>query len=151
MTNQELLSLREENARLTKELNFVESFFNKLSEEILDKCLKKAIKDIREFSKSKASNSAKFLGDDYDYLSLFEQLCVVYERGEADNYIGVDSYIENICNSIIESLSLNESFIINHEYSTDCDIDNQFELESRLISYLTNYTNKNIRKAQEVY
>lgn len=41
MTNQELLSLREENARLNKELNSVASFFSKLSEEILDKCLKK--------------------------------------------------------------------------------------------------------------
>lgn len=52
MTNQELLSLREENARLNKELNSVASFFNKLSEEILDKCLKKAIMEIRAFSKT---------------------------------------------------------------------------------------------------
>lgn len=51
MTNQELISLREENVRLTKELNSVESFFNKLSEDILDKCLKKAIKDIRSLAK----------------------------------------------------------------------------------------------------
>jgi hypothetical protein len=148
MTNQELVSLREENARLNKELNSVTSFFNKLSEEILDRCLKKAIKDIREFSKTKASESAKFLGDDYDFLNLFEQLCVVYDRGESDNYIGVDDYIENICSKIIDNLSPDESYILNHEYSDDCDINNEVELEGRVIYFLTNYTNKNIRKTQ---
>lgn len=65
--------------------------------------------------------------------------------------MGVDNYIENICSGIMNSLSDNENFIIKHEYSSDYDITNQFELESRLISFLTNYTNKNIRKAQQVY
>lgn len=151
MTNQELLSLREENARLNKDLNSVASFFNKLSEEILDKCLKKAIMEIRAFSKTNASVSAKFLGNDYDFLNLFEQLCVVYDRGNADIYIGVDSYIESICSEILDSLSPNENFILNHEYSIDSYIDIQLELESKVEGFLTNYTNKNIRKAQEFY
>lgn len=102
---------------------------------------------IRAFSKTNASISAKFLGDDYDFLNLFEQLCVVYDRGDADIYIGVDNYIESICSEILDSLSPNENFILNHEYSTDPDIDIQLELESKVEGFLTNYTNKNIRKA----
>ncbi|MDU1889848.1 MAG: hypothetical protein E6767_04095 [Dysgonomonas sp.] len=148
MTNQELLSLREENARLNKELNSVASFFNKLSEEILDRYLKKAIKDIREVSQSDTGKQMRFLGDDYDFLSFFEQLCLVYDRGDADYYFGVDDFITGTCNAVLKNLNSDEKYILNHEYSDDCDIDNEIELEGRVICFLTNYTNKNIRKAQ---
>ena len=100
----------------------------------LDQYLKKAIKDIQEFSKSELGLQTSFLGDYYDFLSFFEQLCVVYERGDSTIYFGVDNYIEEVCKGVVPY-----------------DIDIQFELKNRISDFLANYTNKNIRKAQEVY
>lgn len=148
---QELNHLKDQNSRLHEHINSFESFISDLTVNIMQKCLKKAVQEVRKFSRTPRGKSIQLLSDDYD-LNFFDQLCVVCDRGDLDYYPGMDTFINGVCSDIIKELSSDEQYVIYYEsidsYET---IDFHYSLKSELIGFLTNYTNAKIREAQEYY
>lgn len=146
---QELKHLKEQNSRLHEHIDSFESHISDFTDNLLKKCLKAAIKEVRNFSRTGSGKSIQLLSDDYN-LNFFDQLCVISERGDLDCYPGMDTYINGVCSSVISDLSSDERYVIDYEPLDNYKcFDFHYTLKSELTGYLANYTNAKIRKVQE--
>lgn len=138
--------LEEELNEYEEKNKFIEALCSKEYKAIIDKCIKKSIKEIKSLGNK--DRGLDFLPDDYHYLNFFEQICVTYYDGDQVIYPGLIHYIEGVCESVSNELSPIESFILNTYYeSLDNDAPIVQAIYDNLSSYLTSYTNAKIRKA----
>ncbi len=139
-------NLEEELDEYREQNKIIEALCSKEYKPIMDKCVKKAIKEIKALGIKNLG--LDLLPDDYSYLNFFEQICVIYYDGDQMIYPGLTIYIEGVCESVSKELTPIETFILNTYYeSLDNDAPIVQAIYDNLSSYLTNYTNAKIRKA----
>lgn len=141
---QEIEFLNQKVKQLSQQLYDLEEFLYSLSNDILDKCLKECIKALRAFSRSKDSSMLALLGDSSG-LTFFDQLCIIYCRGDEQNYFGLNVYIDEVCDNAIDSLSYDEKYVFNYDFSGKYNRSLDIVLRNNLTSYLGEYSNKRIR------
>ena len=138
--------LEEELNEYEEKNKLIEALCSKEYKPIMDKCIKKAIKEIKALGNK--DRGLNLLPDDYHYLNFFEQICVTYYDGDQMIYPGLINYIEGVCESVSKELTPIETFILNTYYeSPDNDEPIVEAIYDNLSDYFSHYTNAKIRKA----
>jgi hypothetical protein len=135
----------ENNVYLAEKINFLESevyemkdFFQDKSSDIIKKCIRFIEKSIRH-----RKDIPCILCDDYDYLNTFEQICLISQEYDMDDYYGLDIYINGTVEQAYDSLSNEDKFTLNHNYFED-PID---QITKGFENYCCSYSNQKIRRA----
>lgn len=145
----EIYLLKEENKKLTMQLYEAEERISSISVDITDKCFKACVNRIRSISRRDKSKYS-ILIDDSPALNLFDQLCIIYNRGgvgDEEYYPGLTKYIDDTCDIVISEVATsNEEYILSYEFSDKSHIDLFSEVRNKLTHYLGEHSNQRIRK-----
>lgn len=135
-------ALRKEAEELIDKLAEMHLYFERQAKIIIAKCVDGVIKEIRSLSRT--GEGIKFLGDDFDEMTFFDQLCAISRYGNTECYFPAMMYIEECCSAEIDKLTEDECFTLEN---TSNDFYNPFfSLKKSVIRYLTDYSNKRIEK-----
>lgn len=135
-------ALRKEANELIDKLDEMHRYFERQTKIIIAKCVEGVIKEMRHLSRT--GKGIKFLGDDFDELTFFDQLCAISRHGNTEVYFPAMMYIEECCSAELDKLSSDENFALSNN-SNDF-FNPSFSLKTRVIRYLADYNNKRIEK-----
>ena len=130
--------LKEKTEILESDSNETKEYFDNKSNAVIKKCIRQIDKAMRNENKIPC-----ILSDDYDYLNTFEQICLIQQEYNEDDYWGLETYIDGTVEILYDKLSIDEKFILNHGNSEEP----LAEIRSQFNRYCCLYTNKNIRRA----
>lgn len=135
----------EETDYLAEKINFLESevnemkeFFQEKSGNIIKKCIRLIEKSMRH-----QNDIPCILCDDYDFLNTFEQICLIMQEYDVDDYYGLDIYINATIEIAYDNLTNDEQFVLSHNlYENPIE-----EITKEFENYCCYFSNKNIRRA----
>lgn len=134
----ELDYLKEKISLLETEVDEMEGYFDRISSEIIKKCVLLCARAMRDETNIPCMVPAK-----YNYLNTFEQICLIKQKYNTDDYLGLESYIEETIDKVYNDLTIDEKFILHHGFSAD-PLNN---IRTKLNRYCVKFKNKNIEKA----
>ena len=138
----EIQNLLSDKNRMRKDIREMERFFEKLSTPIIQKCIFRITRELRQLGE--VAPGIKFLGDDLDHLDLFEQISLVALPGDLDLYVDAEILIRDFSQNEYDNMSEDNKCILNHQ-----NIDNGAycpvqQIQNDFIEYVTNYTNEKL-------
>lgn len=122
----------------------MESYFQRQSNKLLHRCSFRMARKLRQLGKEVPET--KFLSDDFDHLSLFEQICLVGEQGDIAIYPGLLDLIYNMSCDEYKLLTSDELFVLEHQDIEDESYDAKIDIQNHFIGYATNYSNKKLEE-----
>lgn len=118
------------------EVNEMKDFFQDKSSDI-NKCIRFIEKSIRH-----RKDIPCILSDSYYYMNTFEQIFIISQEYDMDDYYGLDIYINGTEEQAYDSVSDEDKFTLNHNYF-EVQID---QITKGFENYCCTYSNQKIRR-----